>query len=96
MSILNFIFGKEKITFEEVIKADIKQLEIHKFAIEKAVAMIAKAIVKSNIKFLDKNGEVSDANSSISYRVNVQPNENELKVEFWTRAIKRMLLEQEC
>lgn len=77
----------------EIISADIKELQISKLAIEKAISMIAKAVAKSEFVVQRKNGRIKD---DIYYMLNIKTNENETATDFWIEAVKKLLVETEC
>lgn len=77
----------------ELIKVDVKRLQISKMALEKAVGMIAKAIAKSEFVVQRKSGREKD---HIYYILNVRPNANETATDFWMKAVRKMLTESEC
>ena len=92
----DFLFRKKDGELEsmlEVINQDIAEMNASKFAIEKAVGMIARAIAKSEIILQDKDGRRKDA---YYYALNVRPNNNETAAVFWDRAVRRLLTEGEC
>lgn len=92
----DFLFRKkdgELISMLEVIDQDIAAINASKFAIEKAVGMIARAIAKSEIILQDKNGRRKD---EFYYTLNIRPNDNETAAAFWDRAVRRLLTEGEC
>lgn len=91
----DFLFkdkGEEK-SVMELITVDVKKLELAKTAIEKAENMIAKAIAKSEFVVQRGNERVQD---DIYWMLNIRPNSNETATDFWMRAIKQMLREEEC
>lgn len=77
----------------EMLTVNVEKLALSKFAIEKAAGMIAKAIAKSEFIVQRKEGRVKD---HIYYMLNVRTNVNETATDFWMRAIKTLLLEDEC
>lgn len=91
----DFIFKKndEAQSILEIIESDISEINASKFAIEKAVGMIARAIAKSEIILQDESGRRKD---SYYYALNVRPNNNETGTAFWERAVRRLLTEGEC
>lgn len=92
----DFLFRKKDDGLEsmlEVINQDIAEMNASKFAVEKAVGMIARAIAKSEIVLQDKEGRRKDA---YYYALNVRPNNNETAAVFWDRAVRRLLTEGEC
>ncbi len=92
----DFLFKKkdgELTSILEVIDQDITALNASKFAVEKAVGMIARAIAKSEIVLQDKDGRRKD---EFYYALNVRPNDNETAAVFWDRAVRRLLTEGEC
>lgn len=84
--------GEEK-SIMELITVDIKKLELSKMAIEKAENMIAKAIAKSEFVVQRGNERVKD---DIYWMLNIRPNANETATDFWMRAMKKLLREDEC
>lgn len=91
----DFLFkdkGEEK-SVMELITVDVKKLALSKMAIEKAENMIAKAIAKSEFVVQRGNERVQD---DIYWMLNIRPNSNETATDFWMRAIKQMLREEEC
>lgn len=84
---------KELIETAEMITIEVKKLAIAKMAIEKAEGMIAHAIAKSEIVVKRKEGRVKD---EIYWMLNIKPNVNETATEFWEKAVKKILKEQEC
>lgn len=92
----DFLFRKKDGGLEsmlEVINQDIAEMNASKFAIEKAVGMIARAIAKSEIVLQDKEGRRKD---EYYYALNIRPNNNETAAVFWDRAVRRLLTEGEC
>lgn len=84
--------GEEK-SVMELITVDVKKLALSKMAIEKAENMIAKAIAKSEFVVQRGNERVQD---DIYWMLNIRPNGNETATDFWMRAIKQLLREEEC
>jgi HK97 family phage portal protein len=92
----NFSFQKRNGEIVELINAineDENKLKISEYAMEKAVAMIAKAIAKSEIVLQDKNGRRKD---EYYYALNVRPNDYETGTDFWNRVVRRLLIKGEC
>lgn len=85
--------NKEMQSLFDIITADLEKVNLSKFAINKAVGMIANAIARSEIVLVDKNGKRQD---KYYYRLNIRPNDNETGTDFWRNVVKRMLLEAEC
>lgn len=77
----------------EIIGQNIAEMNASKFALEKAVGMIARAISKSEIILQDQNGRRKDA---YYYQLNIRPNDNETATAFWYRAVRRLLTEGKC
>lgn len=77
----------------EIITVNAKKLQLSKIGIEKATGMIAKAIAKSEFIVQRKSGRAKD---HVYWMLNVRPNPNETATDFWHKAIKRLLLYQEC
>lgn len=91
----DFLFqdrNKEIQSLAEIIAVDMEKLNLSKFAIEKAIMMIAKAIAKSDILIQTESKEKHKK----EYRLNVQPNDNECGTVFWTEVVKQLLTEQEA
>jgi len=84
---------KELYSYLDIVRAGSSKLQLHKFAIEKSIDMIAKAVAKSEIKFLNMT---KDESSEIYYRLNVRPNHNETGTDFWYEVVKKLLTENEC
>lgn len=92
----DFLFrdkGGEEKSIMELITVDIKKLALSKMAIEKAENMIAKAIAKSEFVVQRRNERVQD---DIYWMLNIRPNPNETATDFWIRAVKKILREDEC
>lgn len=92
----DFLFrdkGGEEKSIMELITVDIKKLALSKMAIEKAENMIAKAIAKSEFVVQRGNERVQD---DIYWMLNIRPNPNETATDFWIRAVKKILREDEC
>lgn len=83
---------KEMQSLAEIITANMAKLNLSKLAIEKAVLMIAKAIAKSDILIQTE----SEAKKNKEYRLNIMPNDHECGTVFWTRVVKKLLVEQEA
>lgn len=93
----DFLFEKkdgETVSYLDLLTKDIDQLNVSKFALHKAVDMIAKAVGKSEI--LLQNSDGSFRKDEVYYRLNVQPNDIETGTEFWMKATHRLLLQSEC
>ena len=93
----DFLFQKkdgEIISYLDLLTKDIDQLNVSKFALHKAVDMIAKAVGKSEI--ILQNSDGSFRKDELYYRLNVQPNDVETGTEFWMRVTHRLLLQSEC
>ena len=84
--------GEEK-SITELITINVTKLALSKIAIEKAENMIAKAIAKSEFIVQRDNKRVED---NIYWMLNIRPNNNETATDFWMRAIKKLLRENEC
>lgn len=80
-------------SYIDFITANIKKLEIHKAAIEKAVNMIGKAIAKSEIVIQSKDKRRYDEEY---YRLNIRPNDNETGTDFWMCVVNELLITGEC
>lgn len=92
----DFLFRKkdgELASILEVINQDVAEMNASKFAIEKAVGMISRAIAKSEIILQDGDGRRKD---KYYYALNIRPNDNETAAVFWDRAVRRLLIEGEC
>ena len=92
----DFLFQKkdgEIISYLDLLTKDIDQLNVSKFALHKAVDMIAKAVGKSEI--ILQNSDGSFRKDELYYRLNVQPNDVETGTEFWMRVTHRLLLQSE-
>ena len=85
--------NKEMQSLFDIITADLEKVNLSKFAINKAVGMIANAIARSEIVLVDKNGKRQD---KYYFRLNVRPNDNETGTDFWRNVVEKMLLESEC
>lgn len=82
---------KEMLSLAEIIAVDLEKINLSKLAIEKAVLMIAKAIAKSDIIIQTESAEKRKQ----EYRLNIQPNDHECGTVFWTKVVKKLLIEQE-
>lgn len=91
----DFLFQNRKNEMEsymDVITVDGAKLLLSKFAIEKAVGMVANAIAKSEF-VVQRGGErVKD---ELYWRLNIQPNDNETATDFWRIAVRKLLTRQE-
>lgn len=85
----------ELVNILEIINGNIDKLQASKLALHKAVSMIAKAIAKSEILVQSADGEFR-YNDDYYYRLNVQPNSNEVATTFWKKVVTRLLINQEC
>ena len=97
MGIFDFLVQKSDgtmVSYAEVLSYNYAKLNASKFAMEKCISMIARAVAKSEIILQDKNGMIRD---SKYYRLNVKPNDNEAGTEFWQHIVQKMLVcEGEC
>lgn len=91
----DFIFKRDQelVSILDIINADVTKLNVSKFAIEKAIGMIGKAIAKSEIIIQNKDGRRTD---KYYYRLNIQPNDNQIGTEFWEKAVKKLICNGEC
>ena len=92
----DFLFQNKKgelYSYMDTISVDIQKLALSELAIEKAVGMIAKAIAKS--EFIVERNHVR-TKDDVYWLLNIQPNPNETATDFWTSAIRKLLLETEC
>ena len=85
--------NKEMQSLFDIVTADLEKVNLSKFAINKAVGMIANAIARSEIVLVDKNGKRQD---KYYFKLNVRPNDNETGTDFWRNVVEKMLLESEC
>lgn len=79
-------------SYMDIISVDGKKLLLSKFAIEKAVGMIANAIAKSEFVVQRDGVRVKD---ELYWRLNIQPNDNETATDFWSTVVRKLLLNQE-
>ena len=92
----DFLFKDKKGEIEsymEIISVDGAKLLLSRFAIEKAVGMIANAIAKSEFVVQRKGERVKD---ELYWRLNIQPNDNETATDFWKTVVRRLLIRQEA
>ncbi len=92
----DFLFKDKKGEVEsymDIISVDGAKLLLSKFAIEKAVGMIANAIAKSEFVVQRKGERVKD---ELYWRLNIQPNDNETATDFWKTVVRRLLIRQEA
>lgn len=79
-------------SYMDIISVDGAKLLLSKFAIEKAVGMIANAIAKSEFVVQRGGKRVKD---DVYWRLNIQPNDNETATDFWRTAVRKLLITQE-
>ncbi len=80
-------------SYIDIITADAAKLQVSKFAVEKSIGMIAKAVAKSEFVFQTQDGRVKNESY---YKFNIQPNDNETATDFWHTAVRKLLYEGEC
>lgn len=83
----------EVVNVLDVIALNLTQVQLAAFAQEKAAAMIAKAIAKSEVVLTRGDGRRKDGEY---YRLNIRPNDNETGTDFWYRAAKELVQTGEC
>ena len=97
MGIFDFLIQKSDgtmVDYAEILSQNYAKLNASKFAMEKCISMIARAVAKSEIILQDKSGMIRDGKY---YRLNVKPNDNEAGTEFWQHIVQKMLVcEGEC
>lgn len=84
---------------DSIINLKSKQLLIKRHAIEHAIDIIAKTISKSEIlvyRHDSKTKKIKETVDETYYRLNIQPNDNEVGTSFFYKVIKKYLDEEEA
>lgn len=91
----NFLYKdkRNEMSYIDVITENWTRAAIAELADEKARGMIARAIAKSEFVVKGKSGREKN---HLYWMLNVRPNANETGTDFWIRAIKKLLKNQEC